>query len=148
MEDSDKLYKHAIFKPKGIYMIRNITLLLIFLLLIMVPHSSFADDGNFGQHFTVSILMGAIGETTIHNRENFNVPMKILAGTVIGTVPGLIKEIFDSKEKNNHFSEEQLLYDAMGSAVGSFIAYKFNSRTKVNVSKSDGGAKISFLYHY
>ena len=148
MKDSVILYKHAVFKPKGIYMIRKITMLLILLLLIMVPHSSFADDKNFGQHFTVSILMGAIGETTIHNRENFNAPMKVLAGTVIGTVPGVIKEIFDSTDSDNYFSGEQVLYDAMGSAVGSFIAYKFNSRTKVNVSTSDGGGKISLLYSY
>ena len=128
-------------------MTRRIILLLILSLLILIPSSSFADD-NFGQHFTISILMGAIGETTIHNRENFNAPMKILAGTVIGTVPGVIKEIFDSTDSDNYFSGEQVLYDAMGSAVGSFIAYKFNSRTKVNVSTSDDGAKISFLYSY
>ena len=74
--------------------------------------------------------------------------MKIFVGTVIGTVPGLIKEIGDSTNRDNHFSEEQMLYDVMGSAVGSFIAYKYNSRTKVNVSGKEGGAVISLLYSY
>ena len=129
-------------------MIRKIAMLLIFSLLIMIPNASFAADNNFGQHFTWSVLFGAIGETTIHNREKFDVPMKIMAGTVIGTVPGVIKEIFDGTETDNHFSEEQVLYDAMGSTLGSLIAYKYNSRTKVNVSGKEGGAIISVLYSY
>jgi len=129
-------------------MIRKIAMLLIFSLVILIPRSSFASDGNFGEHFTVSMVLGAVGETAVHNRETFNAPTKILLGTVIGSVPGLIKEISDSTDSNNHFSEEQMLYDVMGSAVGSFIAYKVNSRTKVNVSGADGGATISLSYSY
>ena len=133
-------------------MIRTISLLVIFSLLILIPHSSCAEDvpqdENFGQHFIVSILFGAIGETIVHNRETFGVPMKIFAGTVLGSVPGLIKEISDSSETNNSFSEDQILYDVAGSAVGSVIAYKFNSRTKVNVSKEEDGGKIFLRYSY
>jgi hypothetical protein len=128
-------------------MTRRITLLIILSLLIMIPLTSFADD-NFDQHFTLSVLFGAIGETTVHNRETFNVTKKILVGTVIGSVPGLIKEIGDSTNNNNYFSETQILYDVMGSAVGSIIAYKYHSRTKVNVSGVNGGAKITFVYSY
>jgi hypothetical protein len=128
-------------------MTRRIAMFLILSLVIMIPLSSFADD-NFDQHFTLSMLMGAIGETVVHNRETLNVPMKILVGAAIGTVPGIIKEIGDSTNDNNYFSETQVLYDAMGSAVGSLIAYKYHSRTKVNVSGSEGGVKISLLYSY
>ena len=128
-------------------MTKRIAMLLILTLVIMIPLTSFADD-NFDQHFTLSMLMGAIGETVVHNRETFNVPMKILAGAAIGTVPGIIKEIGDSTNDDNYFSETQVLYDAMGSVVGSIIAYKYNSRTKVNVSGVNGGAKIAFIYSY
>jgi len=128
-------------------MTRRISILLIFALILLTPHFTFADD-NFDQHFTLSMLMGVFGETVVHKRETFNMPMKILVGAAIGTVPGIIKEIGDSTDGDNYFSETQVLYDAMGSVVGSIIAYKYNSRTKVNVSGSDGGAKISLLYSY
>jgi len=129
-------------------MIRIVSIFLFFSLILLVPNPTFADDNNFGQHFGWSAIMGVFGETTVHERETFNVPMKILVGTVIGTVPGVIKEIFDGTESDNHFSEEQVLYDVMGSAVGSIIAYKYNSRTKVNVSGTEGGAIISLLHRY
>ncbi len=129
-------------------MIRIISLLLIFSLLLLIPHSSFAWDENFDQHFTLSMLFGAIGETIVHNRETYGVSKKIIAGAVLGTVPGLIKEISDNTESNNSFSEDQILYDVSGSTVGSLIAYKYNSRTKVKVSKEKGGAKVYIRYSY
>ena len=129
-------------------MIRKIAMLLIFSLVIIIPYSSFALDNHFGQHFTISMVLGAIGETAVHKKENINGPMKIVVGTVLGSVPGLIKELDDSNDSNNYFSGDQMLYDIAGSAVGSVIAYKLNSRTKVNVSGTDGGATISLLYSY
>ncbi len=126
---------------------KKVIILIVMLLFICAPKITMA-DGNFDQHFTLSLLFGAIGETLVHSRDTFNAPTKILAGLVIGSVPGLIKEISDGNESDNHFSEDQMLYDVMGSTVGSFIAYKYNSRTKVKVSGRDGGALFSLSYRY
>jgi VanZ family protein len=133
---------------KGKYMTGKIAALMIPVLIMLLPCSSFAADDNFGEHFSYSVLFGTIGETCVHTRENFNAPMKILTGTVIGTFPGLVKEIGDSTSKNNHFSVEQLMYDMMGSAVGSVIAYNFHNRTKVAVSRKEETLLLTFHYSY
>lgn len=129
-------------------MINKFAVLIMLVCFVLMPKLSYSKDMNFDQHFTLSMLFGVIGETTIHNKEKLTPAMKIFTGAAIGTIPGVIKEIGDGLQDDNYFSSEQIFYDATGSLVGSFIAYKYNSRTKVKVEKSDDGAKVSLLFSY
>jgi len=53
---------------------------------------------------------------------------------VLGTLPGLFKEIVDSTKKDNLFSGGDLAADILGSFCGAFLSNLVNNKIQVNVN--------------
>ena len=87
------------------------------LLLGLLGTNIFAEDSNSAKHFGISALFGFGSELIIHknftNLSNFE---KISYATIIGSTPGLIKELNDDK-----FSNEDLAFDIAGALTGALI---------------------------
>lgn len=65
----------------------------------------------YAEHFAVSALIGIWSAAQIEKES----PLKAFG---IAMVPGVLKEVIDATQKNNHFSGRDLAYDALGAAVG------------------------------
>lgn len=81
-------------------------------LIAAAPAAQAADEW-FGadktKHFAVSAVLGAATGMHFENKWTaFGVAM----------IPGLLKEISDSGQANNHFSGKDLAADALGAAIG------------------------------
>lgn len=68
-------------------------------------------------HFAVSFPWGALGTVVA---DQFVPDYRLVAGTLLGTVPGLCVEIGDSTTKSG-FSGGDLLADFIGSALGALF---------------------------
>ena len=79
-----------------------VTTLAIFMFLVF-PAVSFATD-NEALHFGISAILGAASETIIHHKTKVGTVERIAYGTILGSLPGLAKEVIDSNEEDNHFS--------------------------------------------
>jgi len=53
---------------------------------------------------------------------------------VLGTIPGLFKELIDSTKKGNRFSGGDLTADILGSFCGALLSNTINKKILVNVS--------------
>jgi uncharacterized protein YfiM (DUF2279 family) len=89
-------------------------LLIVGLFLLCQP--VFAETDTFGkdkiEHASVSAAIGLATGTLIENKyEAFGVAM----------IPGILKEIHDSQQKNNFFSKGDLIADAVGAAIGVWV---------------------------
>jgi len=92
-----------------------------------------AVDSNSAKHYGISAVFGFASETIIHkNFTELNDFEKISYATVIGTLPGLAKEINDDK-----FSNEDLAFDALGALTGAVLSNYLNNNTSIFVSHSE-----------
>lgn len=74
------------------------------------------------KHFIVSAALGTVSGVYVENKwKAFGLAM----------VPGLIKEIMDANDPNNHFSSRDLVADALGAAVGVHVGHWIISRRGV-----------------
>lgn len=76
------------------------------------------------QHFGISMVFGAGAEFGLRQ---FHVADdarwgRIALATALGTVPGLIKELADSRQENNRFDKNDLLADLLGSFTGALLS--------------------------
>jgi len=94
-------------------------------------------------HFAVSSVTGYLAETIIHKQTSSDFK-RVAYGTMLGTVPGLIKEVADSTEENNEFSKDDMLANIAGSFVGSLLANKVNHRLMVNIQKDKDAYIVGF----
>jgi uncharacterized protein YfiM (DUF2279 family) len=120
------------------------------IMLLLIPVSSFA-GGNGGDdvlHFGLSAVFGAGSETYLHHNTSLSTTEKIIAGTAIGSIPGLMKEIYDENQEDNYFSSSDMIANVAGSFVGTVIAAYVNNKLMVNVSKQGEKTKISILYKF
>ncbi|MBN3766484.1 hypothetical protein [Burkholderia sp. Ac-20365] len=69
-------------------------------------------------HFAVSAPFGALGAYLTRDTEH-----PVVYGTLIGTVPGLAKEIFDGTCSTDGFSYKDLAADALGALTGSVLTH-------------------------
>lgn len=65
----------------------------------------------YAEHFAVSALAGVWSAAQIEKES----PLKAFGYAM---VPGVLKELIDATQKNNHFSGRDLAFDALGAAVG------------------------------
>ena len=108
-----------------------VTTLAIFLCLIF-PAVSSAED-NEALHFGISAILGAASETIIHHKTKVGPVERIAYGTILGSLPGLAKEVIDSTEEDNHFSGKDMAANVAGAFVGSVIANLVNNQIRVSV---------------
>jgi len=107
--------------------------------------SAFAQDNNDkAKHFAISTAFGGISESVFHYGTHMKPVPRIAAGTLVGCIPGLIKEIHDSHQANNKFSGADMAADVAGAFTGSVLANFINSRIKVQFS----GNKVALAYHF
>jgi uncharacterized protein YfiM (DUF2279 family) len=95
-------------------------------------------------HFGLSALFGAGAETVLHYRTDLESVDRVAVGTLLGSVPGLAKEIADSQQDGNEFSGSDLTADVAGAFFGAFLGNLLNSAIQIQV-ESDGGAQLSVV---
>ncbi len=84
------------------------------------------------KHFGVSILFGAAGESCLHYWTDLEGDKRVFFGTVLGTLPGLMKEAVDSTKEENRFSGGDLAADILGSFCGALLSNVINTKLQVN----------------
>lgn len=117
---------------------------LIFIILLLIPvHSSADDGGNIALHFGFSSIFGAAGETFLHYKTRLETPGRILCGTLIGSLPGLVKELTDSR-----FSGADMAANVAGALLGSVIANHVNNRLSVRIEHQSKKVTVSLSYNF
>jgi len=99
--------------------------------------NSFAVDDKTA-HFGLSALFGAGAETVLHYRTDFEDVERVALGTLLGSIPGLAKEIIDSRQDGNEFSGRDLTADVAGAFSGAFLSHLFNNAIQVRLESGDG----------
>lgn len=89
------------------------------------------------EHFAVSAPFGALGAYLMRDTEH-----PVIYGTLIGTVPGLMKETFDGTCPTDGFSYKDLTADAVGALTGALL-----SNWAITWSRSAHGTTIGLAYH-
>ena len=105
--------------------------------------SSYAVDDRTA-HFGLSALFGAGAETVLHYNTDLKDVGRVAAGTVLGTLPGLAKEIADSQKSDNEFSQSDLVADVAGAFTGALLSNLVNNAIQVRV-ETDGEKQVSLL---
>ena len=77
-----------------------------------------AGDSNSVKHYGFSAVFGFTSETIIHkNFTSLNDIEKVSYATLLGSTPGLIKELTDDK-----FSNEDMAFNVAGALTGALIS--------------------------
>lgn len=105
--------------------------------------SSYAVDDKT-LHFGLSALFGAGAETILHYNSDLHDVGRVAAGTALGTLPGLAKEIADSQESDNEFSQGDMVANVAGAFTGAFLGNLVNNAIQVRV-ETDGKRQVSLL---
>nr|WP_321784679.1 hypothetical protein [Paraburkholderia sp. J94] len=69
-------------------------------------------------HFGVSVPFGAIGGWLARDTDH-----PVIYGTLIGTVPGFLKEALDGTCRTDGFSYKDLFADALGALTGAWLTH-------------------------
>ena len=113
-------------------------LISLFLFASLNADMALSNDDN-KKHFAISYACGALGEMMVHSLELEGVE-KVLYGTMIGTIPGIAKEVLDDK-----FDNHDLAYDILGSFSGALSAYYF---TNWIVEPTPKNLKVSYVIRF
>lgn len=97
--------------------------LAILLLALATNTSAFEIERDKVNHFGVSFGLGLIGNQILP--DTISPFERVVYGTIIGTMPGLLKEILDKNNfDRNGFSGRDLFMDVLGSMAGSLVGEK------------------------
>jgi len=89
-----------------------------------------AADSNSIKHFGFSAIFGLSSETVLHkNYTQFDDIEKISYATVIGSLPGLAKELTDDK-----FSNEDMVFNVLGALSGAVFSNYLNNNTSIFIA--------------
>ena len=124
-------------------MSRKFVICLVMMLAGFPCANSFAFDDKIA-HFGLSALFGAGAETILHYRTDFEDVERVALGTLLGSVPGLAKEIIDSQEDGNEFSGSDLTADVAGAFSGALLSNLFNNAIQVRI-ESGGEKQVSVV---
>lgn len=101
--------------------------------------SVYAED-NLELHFGISVGLGFVAENLIHNKVDSE-SKRIIYATLLGSVPGLFKEL-----KDNKFSGKDMAADVLGSLAGAFLANHFNKNTTATFQKKHDSYFVGIVY--
>ncbi len=121
-------------------------------LLVLIPLLStiiFADSLRFAEdkqkHLGVSFLLGNATALYMHyNYPKNSYTKNLLIGTALATLPGLLKEVSDSRKNNNYFSSADLSYDILGSFLGNIVGAYISKNIFINVKEQKIAYNINF----
>jgi putative lipoprotein len=88
------------------------------------------------EHFGVSMPFGALGAYAMRDTEH-----PVIYGSLLGTVPGLAKEIIDGTCSTDGFSYKDLTADAIGALSGALLA-----NWAITYSRNAHGMTIGLAY--
>lgn len=89
------------------------------------------------EHFAVSAPFGALGAYLARDSEH-----PVVYGTLIGTVPGFLKEILDGTCRSSGFSYKDLTSDVAGALTGALLG-----NWAISYSRDARGQTIGIAYH-
>ncbi|MCX5812832.1 MAG: hypothetical protein NT178_09855 [Proteobacteria bacterium] len=123
--------------------------LLIAVMLFAVPASSFAfNEYDKIWHFSISGVFGAASETYLHYNTKLETPQRIACSTFLGIVPGIFKELYDDRQKNNSFDWGDMAANAGGALVGALISNYVNNKIQVSIDNNGKGAKVAYRFEF
>lgn len=117
-----------------------------FVLFSLVGMNLLAEDTNSAKHFGISAALGFGSELVIHkNFSSLSDFEKITYGTILGSTPGLIKELNDDK-----FSNEDLAFDIVGAFTGAVLSNYLNNNTSIFISHNNENesTKINLAHNF
>ena len=88
------------------------------------------------KHFAVSAPFGALGAYLTRDTDH-----PIVYGTLLGTVPGLAKEVIDGTCSTDGFSYKDLAADALGALTGAALAH-----WAITFHRNAHGATVGLAY--
>jgi putative lipoprotein len=114
-----------------------------------VPVSSFAfNEYDKVWHFSISAVFGAASETYLHYNTKLETPQRIVYSTFLGIVPGIFKELYDDRQKNNQFDWGDMAANAGGAVVGALISNYVNTKIQVSIYNNGKGAKVAYRFEF
>ncbi|MGC2061966.1 MAG: hypothetical protein WA610_03245 [Thermodesulfovibrionales bacterium] len=102
-----------------------------------------AESNDAALHAGLSSLFGAAGETYFHYHTDLEAPGRVLFGTLVGSLPGLAKELTDSR-----FSGSDMAADVAGALLGALVANFVNNRLKVSVERQARKTTVLLTYSF
>lgn len=105
-----------------------------------------AADSNSIKHFGFSAIFGLTSETILHkNYQQFDDIETISYATVIGSLPGLAKELTDDK-----FSNEDMVFNVLGALSGAVFSNYLNNNTSIFIAhnKEEKSSQIKLAYKF
>lgn len=105
-----------------------------------------AADSNSIKHYGFSAIFGFASETFIHkNYIHLDDIEKISYSTILGSTPGLLKELTDDK-----FSNEDMAFNIVGALTGAVLSNYINNNTSLFIAHNSEkkSTKISLAYNF
>mgnify|MGYP006359023119 FL=1 len=105
-----------------------------------------AADSNSAKHYGFSAVFGFTSETLIHkNFSSLNDIERVSYATILGSTPGLIKELTDDK-----FSNEDMAFNIAGALTGALLSNYLNNNTSIFIShnEEEKATKINLAYNF
>ncbi len=105
-----------------------------------------AADSNSAKHYGLSAVFGFTSETIIHKKlSNLNDIEKVSYATLLGSTPGLIKELTDDK-----FSNEDMAFNVAGALSGALLSNYLNNNTTwfISHNQEEKATKINLAYNF
>jgi hypothetical protein len=105
-----------------------------------------AGDSNSVKHYGFSAIFGFTSETIIHkNFTSLNDIEKISYATILGSTPGLIKELTDDK-----FSNEDMAFNVAGALTGALLSNYINNNTSIFITHNEEqkATKVNLAYNF
>ncbi|MGA1868494.1 MAG: hypothetical protein ACMUJM_08090 [bacterium] len=108
------------------------------LVLICFPTGKASALGDPEKHFLVSFPVGFGADTYLYYHTDLETPHRIAVATVLGTLPGFIKEIIDDVDTSyyNYFNQDDLIADAFGALAGACVSSFCNCFINIKVRKT------------
>jgi hypothetical protein len=123
--------------------------LIITVMLFAIPATSFAfNEYDKIWHFSISSLFGAASETYLHYNTKLETPERIVYSTFLGIVPGVFKELYDDRQKNNSFDWGDMAANTGGALVGALLSNYVNNKIQVGIDSNGKGAKIAYRFEF
>ncbi len=122
-------------------------LFLVFAFMLILPANSLAETDK-ALHFGLSAVFGAAGESVLHHKTQMGTAERIVYGTIIGSLPGLAKEIIDSGRTDNHFSGGDMAANIAGALIGAVVANVVNNRILISVDRGEKKVSVSMQFDF
>jgi uncharacterized protein YfiM (DUF2279 family) len=120
-----------------------ITLVALMLLCVSVSSHAFNEYDKVW-HFSISAVFGAASETYLHYNTKLETPQRIVYSTFLGIVPGIFKELYDDRQKDNEFGWGDMAANAGGALVGALISNYVNNKIEVRFDIKEKKAMVSY----